>query len=204
MSDNNKNYQTTRVVGNFYEGLVGSLFNCKRLDINFSGKLPDLVSSGQLFYIEVKASAFHNGGVINKGQLYGFGDWLQGTLFYSFAYHSTPKGVNLGKTYETEGELVQALDLRSLFLFPYSIVKAHFETSPVKTNLNHDDFVQLRECPASKIFGFDQATWCKLGLKKERYKTHKPHSRVNIITEHDYLTEQILDSLNLEIIQKFS
>ena len=103
MSDNNKNYQTTRVVGNFYEGLVGSLFNCKRLDINSSGKLPDLVSSGQLFYIEVKASAFHNGGVINKGQLYGFGDWLQGTLFYSFAYHSTQKELIWEKLMKLKG-----------------------------------------------------------------------------------------------------
>jgi hypothetical protein len=104
------------------------------------------------------------------------------------------------RDYPTEKELKSALDLRSLFLFPFSIIKAHFENSKKRKHPNHDYFVQLRESLAQGIFGLDEEVWGHLGLKKEEYQMSRPHEKIHIVTREGYLEQQILDSFRSELI----
>ena len=59
-------YNPQQVVGDFFEDRVSKILNLRRIDINAEGNVPDLASKDGSFYVEVKASAFSNGGVIKK------------------------------------------------------------------------------------------------------------------------------------------
>ena len=160
--------------------------------------LPDLISKDGSFYVEVKASAYDNGGVINKRQLYKFDENIQERRFYAFAYHSINKNMQIN--YPTEKELVDALSFRSLFLFPISTVKAHFEISPKRKNKKHDDFVQLRESMAYKIFQGDEEVWKRLGLDEKDYDKLKLNKKIHIITREGNLEKKIVESFHPELM----
>ena len=99
-------------------------------------------------------------------------------------------------TYQTEKALRKALELRSLFLFPFSIVRAYFERTPVRTTPGHDDFVQLDEKHALLIFSKQEEMWERLGLPAGTYKASQPHEKVHIMTREGNLEQEILGSFN--------
>ena len=100
-------YHTTKIVGDFFEQEVMRLFRLVRTDPNASGILPDLVSGDNSFFVEVKASAYNNGGVINRGQLYRFDKDVDRRRFYAFAFH--PISRHMQRDYPTEKKLRSAL-----------------------------------------------------------------------------------------------
>lgn len=182
------------IVGDLFEKKVKNLFDLSdKTGFNIS---PDLISKEGSFYVEVKASSYVNGGVINKKQLSKFDKKINTRRFYAFTYHSLWK--NMRKDYSTEKNLIKALDLRSLFLFPFSVVKAYFDNSYKRINSGHDIFVQLIESKATKIFEKDKDTWAHLGLNYNNYKTASPHEKIHILTRNGHLEQTILSTLHME------
>jgi hypothetical protein len=106
----------------------------------------------------------------------------------------------MAQSFPTEEALRNALTLRSLYVFPFSIAKAHFEKSSKISNPRHDDYVQLRESMAKMIFEKDAETWRKLGLAKDQYKAVSPHEKVHIMTRFGHLEPQLLESFRPEFI----
>ena len=188
----------TQIVGDFFENKLKKIFDLERTDPNTQGIVPDLASKDGSVHVEIKASAYINGGVINRRQLYRFDEEIGVKRFYAFVYHSITR--HMQRDYPTEKKLRKALDLKSLFLFPFSITKAYFENSKKRRHPEHDDFVQLKESQAQKIFGLDEEAWKHLDLKKEDYKMIKPHEKIHIVTRGGYLEKQILDSFHPEDI----
>jgi len=181
-------YNTQKAVGDFFENRVIQLFDLQRS----GGELPDLTSRKRKFFMEVKASAYTNGGVINQGQIQRFNQEINIRRFYAFAYHSI--GKNMGRSYATREALEADLDLRSLYIFPFSIVFSYFNASDKRRTPFHDTFVLMREKTAEKIFLEDAETWKKLELKTEDYKMIQPHKRVFIITRQGNLEQELLNS----------
>ena len=159
--------------------------------------VPDLVSKDGSFYVEIKASCYDNGGVINSGQLQFFNEVMYPRRFYVFIYHSQH---DLENRFAAEEDMKASLDLRSVFMFPYSIVTAHFHTSKIRAPSKHDRFVQMPEKAARAIFGGDIHEWRKLELDRKRYKFSQPHEKVHIATKEGYLERQILDSFHPECV----
>ena len=182
-------YNPRNVVGEFFEQKTMRIFNLSRSDGGHSGKSPDLVSKDGSFYVEVKASAYDNGGVINKNQIYRFEEEIKERRFYAFPFHSITK--DMSKRYSNPTRLITALDLRSLYLFPFSIVLAHFENSEIKTTAKHDGYVQLNEERAKMIFGKNAEFWNHLGLNPSDYKMKKLHEKVFVVTKDGYLEDKI-------------
>ncbi len=180
------------IVGNLFEKKVKNLFGSSSPIINNPNTVPDIIFNS--FCIEVKASSYTNGGVINKRQLFRYDKKTNKKRFYAFAYHSILK--DMRKNYPTQEALEDALDLKSLFLFPFSIVKAYFNNSPKRKNPRHDTFVQLIESKAGNIFGGDKQTWAHLKLCYDCYKPISPHERIHILTKNGHLEEKILSSFN--------
>jgi hypothetical protein len=89
-----------------------------------------------------------------------------------------------------------ALDLRSLYVFPFTIVKAHFEHSHKRTNPYHDTFVQLCESRAKAIYDGDRSAWSNLGLRKSSYRFISPHEKLHLVTREGYLEKEIIKSVN--------
>lgn len=192
-------YSAQKVVGRWGEDKVMPAFNLERADRNMLGNVPDLISKYRpKFYVEVKTSAYNNGGVINRLQLFRFDEKINVTRFYDFLYHSITK--NMQKNYSTPKKLREALDVRSMYWFPFSIVKAHFINSEATTTEKHDDFVQLDESEAEDIFKGRQAMWQHLGLDKKNYKKLRLHEKVRLITRDGNLEEQISTSFRPEFL----
>lgn len=187
-------YNPQQVVGAFFEKKIMQLFDLTKADIKNNGNVPDLISKDLSFFVEVKASAYDNGGVINKTQLYRFDKNINLRRFYAFAYHSLSRGTCLKKTFPKADLLIQSLDLRSLYLFPFSLVKAYFESSKKRENPNHDTFVQLRESMADRIFKKDEEIWEKFDLNQNKYQTISLSEKVHLITNQGNLEKQILES----------
>lgn len=196
-------YSTQKVVGDWGEEKVMQLFNLRRTDAKLEGRVPDLSSKyGSKFYVEVKTSAYNNGGVINRLQLFRFDEKINIRRFYAFLYHSITK--NMQRNYPSAKKLREALDVRSLYLFPFSIAKAHFINSEATTTEKHDDFVQLDESETEDIFRGRQAMWQHLGLDKKNYKKLRLHEKVRLITRDGNLEEQISTSFRPEFPNAFS
>jgi hypothetical protein len=193
-------YYPRQIVGNFFEEKVMQLFDLTCADTEKSGEVPDLVSRDGSFFVEVKGSSFNNGGVIKRNQLYKFDKHINVRRFYAFAYHSIDTHRSMQRDYPTPNRLKQALDFRSLYLFPFSIVKAYFEGNQEEENPKRDYFVKLREDVAQAIFEGDKTTWIKLGLKSSQYDRVSAHEKVHIVTRQGHLEKQILDSLRLEFV----
>ncbi|MCX6773491.1 MAG: hypothetical protein NTY68_00645 [Candidatus Micrarchaeota archaeon] len=191
-------FDPREVIGQFFEEKVSKLFNLEWADVKSLGHVPDYVSKDRSFFVEVKSSAYDNGGVINMGQLRRFDREIMVRRFYAFPYHPINRGQ--AHLFLTREELRNALSLRSLYLFPFSIVKAHFEKSWKIRNPKHDTYIQLRESRARKIFEKDEEAWKRLGLDPSQYRMAKPHEKIHIVTRNGYLEQQLLDSLNRENI----
>lgn len=186
------------IVGDFFEKKIMNIFDLIRTDVNALGHVPDLMSKDGSFFVEVKASAYDNGGVINKTQLFRFDKEINIRRFYAFPYHSINKHMQI--YYPTEKELRNALDLRSLYLFPFSIVKAYFEKSKKRIHPKHDDFVQLDEKSSKRIFQEDLQLWRFLDLDKDKYVLTELHERIKLTTREGYLEQQIKNSFHSEFI----
>ena len=184
------------VVGTHFEKLVKNIFNLLEPDSREYGLMPDLTSREGSFDVEVKASSYTNGGVINEKQLMGFNNFNEVKRFYAFAYHSITK--NMKKKYPTADKLKDALELKSLYLFPLSIVKAHFETSKKRKPKNHDAFVSLKEKHAKEIFELEKGIWNRLKLNQDDYNLVQPHDNVYIVTKFKFAEEEILNSFNFK------
>ena len=198
IENNDKMYDPRRIVGDFFEQRVMELFGLIRTDVEQVGDVPDLVSRDGSFFVEVKASSHSNGGVINKSQLCRFDDQIDKRRFYAFAYHPIAK--HMARDYPTKEELRDALEMRSLFLFPFSVTKAYFEASRKKSPSGHDVFVQLKESDAKRIFYQDNDIWNYIGLRPEDYSYENPHELVYIVTSGSYLKDEILYSLDLKLL----
>jgi|GEM_PF-3201001 len=191
-------FEPREVVCGVFEKKVTQMFNLEWADVRDLGHVPDLISKDKTFFVEVKAAAYDNGGVINMGQLRRFDKEVMVRRFYAFPYHSVNRGQ--AHRFPTEEALRDALGLRSLYLFPFSVVKAHFNASWKIRNPKHDDYVQLRESLANRIFGKDAEAWRKLCLDPSQYKMAKPHEKIHIVTRDGYLEQQLLNSFNPENI----
>jgi len=177
------------IVGSFFEKKVADLFALRKADQSNSGDLPDLVSADGCFFVEVKASAYNNGGVIKKAQLLRFDSTINRRRFYAFAYHSI--GKNMQKRFPTRKRLEAALDLRSVYLLPFSIVLTYFDRSKKRINQKYGEFVQLRESVAGQIFTLQDEAWTRLHLNRVDYMTTKLHERVYVMTRKDHLLKDI-------------
>jgi hypothetical protein len=191
-------YNARKAVGDFFEEKITEIFNLIRIDPRSLGNVPDLISEDGSFFVEVKASSYSNGGVINREQLFRFDKEIAIKRFYAFAYHSINR--DMEKDYLDKTKLRKALDLRSLYLFPFSIVKAYFENTPKRINPKHDVFVQLREKQADEIFNGNINEWNKLDLCFLDYKQAEPHEKIHILTRNGNLEKEILESIRYEKI----
>lgn len=189
-------YNPQQVVGEWGEKRVSALFDLVRNDPRDGWNVPDLIARGEPFYVESKASAFNNGGVINKRQLYRFDSLVNMKRFYAFLFHSVTD--NMRETFPTQADLLEALDPRSLFLFPFSVVRAHFETSKVRQTPRHDDFVQLNEAQARAIFDKDRETWVRLGLDSGNYEVVSLEGKVHVMTRGTDLRRELRRSFHPE------
>jgi hypothetical protein len=185
-------YSRQDVVGGFFENVVMWLLDLRK---THDKSLPDLESMDNSFYVEVKASAYNNGGVIKGKQLNKFDSNINSRRFYAFPYHSISR--NMRHDYPTKKKLTAALDLRSLYLFPFSVVKAYYENSEKKPYNLDDNFVQLLENKADRIFNFEGDVWKSLGLDKKEYRADRPHRKVHILTRGGLLGDDIVASLDL-------
>jgi hypothetical protein len=192
-----KEFNARLIVGEFFEEKLMKLFDLIRIDKKSGetpGKVPDLISKDNSFYVEVKASAYNNGGVIKGKQLLKFDREIERKRFYAFAYHSIKKSMH--ENYETERELIKALDLKSLYIFPFSIIKAHYNHSAKQHYIDRGMYAQLNESEAEKIFLGDSEIWVKLNLNKAEYIPAKIHKKINIMTRKGYLEKNLLESFN--------
>jgi len=179
-----------QVVGKFFEEKTMQIFN---LEVADSLSLPDLVSKDKSFYVEVKSSAYTNGGVIKEHQLNRFDREINAKRFYAFCYHSICK--NMEKDYKTEKDLVKNLKMKSLYLFPFSIVKSHYEHSKKRfyqDNSQHKTiyYVQIVESLANKIFCRNPEIWNKLELNPKNYNFLE-RGIISVITREGKLEDRI-------------
>ena len=189
-------YNVSNVVGDFFEELLMGLFDSIRTDSTLSGEFPDLISRDGSFYMEVKSGSYLNCAIIKEKQLRKFNN-LAMKRFYDVAYHSLK---NMSGNYPTEDELRANLDLKSLFVFPISIINAHFEMSSKNDHPSGDTFVRLRESMAYKIFGLDEKVWEELKINPDDYKTVNLHEKVHIMTRGGHLEQEILNSFRPEFL----
>jgi hypothetical protein len=187
---------TQQTIGDYFEDLLSRMFKLKRIDCNFSHKEPDL--RGETFDVEVKSSRFDNGGVIKGWQLKYLGN-RPCDCPYAFPYHElkTP----IWKYYQSERSLRRALNLKSLYILPLSVVKARYETSYRRPYPTGDDFVQIRESLAASIFSGNSYVWKILHLNPKRYLKTQPKGTNNIFIMSDskVTLDKLLGGFNLDI-----
>lgn len=183
-----KMYNPQLVVGNFFEEKIARMFGLARQDSFAEGKKPDLKAEDCSFVVEVKASAYNNGGVIKGNQLLRFSEDESSKRFYAFAYHSITESMT--EKYPSEDELREVLDLRSLYIIPFSIVKAFYEAKNPRKYGTKNDFVQIRENMAHSIFTGKPQIWKTLNLPDGDYKRWFSEN-IYVITRKGALEEKI-------------
>lgn len=183
------------IIGKFLQEKVRKSFGLKESKKEIGKILPDLYHPKGIYTMEVKTSAYNNGGVINMKQLYSIDKQTQDIRFYAFIFHPLTK---VEGVYQTEFGLKRALCTKSLFILPFSITKAHFENSKLRRNEKHDSYVQLTESQAFEIFNEDKSVWERLQLSPQSYKMTNLHERVKLITREGNLEEVMINDFNLE------
>jgi hypothetical protein len=158
-----------------------------------SKDLPDLRSKDRSFWVEVKAGGIKNCGVIKQKQLFRYDKKLYQKRFYSFCFH--PLKGNLRDQYPSPKALKKALYLHSLYLFPFSIVQAHFHNSTINSYPGDDFVVKMRLNHAQNIFNKHPEEWHRLSLNPAEYKFVQPFEKINIITREGNLENEILSAL---------
>jgi hypothetical protein len=181
-----------RIVGGWFEEKISRILNLRKTN---GIDEPDRISKDGKFYVEAKASSYLNGGVIKREQLEKFNGLINAKRFYAFGYHSITK--NMMRDYNTEKSLRTALDknFKSVYLFPFSIVKAFYENSKESFVPGHFSYVLMREHHAKEIFLYDLAIWDKLKLDYNKYGFYA-RWKINIMTNQRNLEKDIVDSLN--------
>ncbi len=185
-------YSPQLVVGDFFEEKVAQLFGLERQDSPAEGKKPDLIAKDNSFVVEVKASAYNNGGVVKGNQLSRFSEDESMRRFYAFAYHSITEGML--EQYPSKEDLRNALNLRSLYIFPFSIVRAFYRSRNPRQYRVTDDFVQMREGLAHLIFTGEVGIWRTMGLDEEEYKRWSS-GNICITTRKGALEDKLAGSL---------
>jgi len=164
-----------QVIGQYFEGYVRVIF-----DLVCTGKkeLPDLVSKDGLFYVEVKSS--NGGSVIKEAQLKRFNEITDARRSYALCFHPL---TNIEETCPEEGGLIYALNTceKYVYLFPFSVIKAHFEAGPKQTYREADGFVHFRQNQARDIFDKNVDAWDRLGLDMSDYNTESDCPRIYIL-----------------------
>ena len=189
-------YDSRHVVGDFFEELVSEMFGLERIDPDLQGQKPDLYSERFDFYVEVKSSFYRTGGVIKERQLNRYN--TKERRFHAFPYHSIAK---IQETCPTEQDLRDVLDLKSFYLFPYSVARACFDVFTKRGDgVTHEKFVTLSESKARRIFRGEEKIWEELGLDLDEYETTSPHRKVNIMTRRGHLERKLLQSFNPDCI----
>jgi hypothetical protein len=187
---------TQQVIGDFFEDLLSRMFGLKRIDRNFSHKEPDL--RGETFDVEVKSSRFDNGGVIKRRQLKYIKNRPRDCP-YAFPNHElkTP----IWKYYQSERSLRRALNLKSLYILPLSVVKARYETGYRRPYPTDDDFVQIRESLAASIFSGNGYVWKTLHLDFEKYIKAQPKGTNNIfiMSDNKATLDKLLSGFSLDV-----
>jgi len=181
-------YNIQQAVGRFFERLLAKEFGLRIIDGRMSSKVPDLKCDK--FYIEVKASRYDNGGVIKKFQLRNFGT-LEMECLYAFPYHEAQ--VPMRRYYPTERSLERSLQMKSLYILPFEVAKAHythFERRPYRKT--GDDFTQIRESLARDIFGGKAEVWSKLQLNFDNYYTATRKKNEFILTGSRKILNRLL------------
>lgn len=187
-------YDPKRVVGDVFEAKVATIFDLKRVDSRQIGRNPDLVSKDGKFSVEVKAGGKDNCAVIRGNQIIRFNDDTTNTRrFYALAYHAV-EGIE--KRGISKKQLRRELQLIALYLFPFSVVWAHYQHSPKKLYSDNDDYVPLKRIEAQKIFEGNLVSWSRLGIDYSLYQTIIPHRKIFIMTKQGNLEKEILASLN--------
>ena len=183
---------TQQLIGDYFEDLLSRMFGLKRVDQNFSHKEPDL--SDETFCMEVKSSRFDNGGVIKGWQLKYLGE-LKLDCLYAFPYHEL--NVPIWEHYSSDRGLRRALSLKSLYIFPLSVVKAQYDTGYKRPYPTGDDFTQIRESLAEMIFAGNSEIWKKLHLNFKKYLTAKPRKNIFVMTENKNTLDALLNRFKL-------
>lgn len=203
MSFNIDKYDARPVVCNFFEDVFMNVFDLKRVNIKSLGKVIDFISKDDSYFVEVKGSAYDNGGVIKEKQLIRYDKEVLDKRFYGFGFHSFSKRYSLQKQFPTKSKLKKALTVKSLYLIPFSIVKAHFSNSVARVHPEQDMYVQLDEKQSNRIFILEPEIWHHLNLDENNYRTIRPHENVFIITREGHLEKEILRSFNSEAIKQY-
>jgi len=194
-----KPYDPRKTVGDWGEAIVWNAFD---LEPTNDQELPDYVSKNSSFFVEVKTSAYNNGGIIKGKQLARFDEQVNKRRFYAFVFHQISIATRLRKTYQATGRLYTALTLKSLYLLPFSVVRAHFDASKKKPYKEDDVFVQLNEKQAEHIFSGDYRLWkTRLGLSPAAYSRKELHERVRLITNNSVLESIIKKAFNPAVIE---
>ncbi|MBW3005152.1 hypothetical protein KY310_04955 [Candidatus Woesearchaeota archaeon] len=194
-----KPYDPRKAVGDWGETIVREAFNLVSTE---DEEQPDYLSEDGSFYVEVKTSAFDNGGIIKGKQLARFDEQVNKRRFYAFVFHQIPTAIRLRKKYRTTGRLYSALALKSLYLLPFSIVAAHFNASNKKPYRKGDVFAQLTEQQAEGICTGDYGMWgLHLKIAPTTYSRRRLHERVILITNGGMLEDRIAKSFNQEVIE---
>lgn len=190
-------YDVRAVVGDYFEDFCVKIFDLEKTN---DTALPDLQSKDKSFFVEVKGSGSTHGSVINETQLYKFDETIDARRFYANCFHSI--NASMQKLYKTEKDLKKGLKERfvGLYLFPFSIMKAHFENSNKIKSSKHDTYVQLRESIASKIFDEDIISWGKLKLSDDDYSFKQLHNKIFLVTREGNLEKEIEAGFNSRFI----
>jgi len=194
-------YSPQHVVGRWFEERLMRMFDLVRTDIKSEGRVPDFMHKDGLFYMEAKASCYKNGGVINQGQLYGFEDITNAKRFYAFGYH--PITANMRETYPTEEDLIAALDdagLKSVYVFPFSIVKTFFDRVGETNTPKHDSFVQMDERDAENIFMWKSPVWNDPSIDIFDYRYFFLRGKVRIVTKGRDFEKELRGSFHPEFL----
>ncbi|MFH1631109.1 MAG: hypothetical protein ABIA21_02710 [Candidatus Aenigmatarchaeota archaeon] len=192
-------YNPQQAVGEWFEEMLAHIFyGLKRVDRQMIGKLPDLVYDNGLFYIEAKFSAYNNGGVINKRQLERFDNIQDAKRFYAFGFHSITRGMQ--RNYPRKDDLRNALDIRSIYIFPSSIVRRYFEMTDKTVTQRHDDLVQIDEKTALDIFRWKSDIWETDDMRIFDYRYHSLHQDVHIITRGSDFEKELMESFHPEFL----
>lgn len=195
-----KPYDPRKTVGDWGEAIVWNAFDLEPTD---NQELPDYESKKGSFFVEVKTSAFNNGGIIKGKQLAKFDEHVNKRRFYAFVFHQISIATRLRKTYQATGRLYTALTLKSLYLLPFSVVRAHFDASKKKPYMHNDVYVQMDEKQAEQIFSGEYKLWkTRLGLSPTAYSRKELHERVRLITNNRALESRIKKAFNPAVIEK--
>jgi hypothetical protein len=197
----NVSYSPQRVIGKYFEDNMLKLFGCLRRSDIF-----DLESKNGTFYVEVKSSAYDNGGVITVDQLKRYEKFNDVPRFYFLPYHNLPtKRSKITESFDKPAKLRKALRLEHFFIFPYSIVDAYekyLETNgKIRKTNSHGDFVQMRLSKTRNIFNRNSTEWDDLGLDCNDYDFQDDHG-IQIVsnTKYNHLVNELMDSMHPDVL----